>query len=388
MKAISIIVPVFRGKAYIKHIIAQLEQCMEQRDDWYMLELLLVNDDPSEPIESCFSEVIKIKVIETDKNRGIHGSRVRGLERCTGEYVLFLDQDDYIRPEYFESQLSHLKNADAVVCKLLHEGRQFYDTRMPFEKVITKEFIISVRNSIISPGQVLIRKSHIPKTWTEARLKNNGADDWLLWLCMLGGGAKFALNPEILFEHVVDGGNESMNVVHMIASEKEIYEVLASSGILPLEDLKRLETAIRMVADEHIRMLSKFQKMFFVYDDWMKLQEQKQYISDYLIKLGICRVALYGDSYIGKRLFYNLQENGVEVGYFIDRNAKYLEERIPVYLPEEGLPPVDLIIICLVEGTEAIKADLSALSDTKICSITELLADMKGKSFLRDISEK
>lgn len=388
MKKISIIVPVFHGRKYIDHMITQIKKCAEKGENIYTLELLLVNDDPAEKIGCLVSEDIIIKVVETDINRGIHAARVRGLERCTGDYVLFLDQDDRIRPEYFESQLPYLENADAVVCRLLHEGRQFYDARMPFEQVITRDFIISVRNPIISPGQVFIKKTQIPEIWKEAGLKNNGADDWLLWLCMLGGGAKFALNPEILFEHVVDGGNESMNVVHMIASEKEIYEVLASSGILPLEDLKRLETAIRMVADEHIRMLSKFQKMFFVYDDWMKLQEQKQYISDYLIKLGICRVALYGDSYIGKRLFYNLQENGVEVGYFIDRNAKYLEERIPVYLPEEGLPPVDLIIICLVEGTEAIKADLSALSDTKICSITELLADMKGKSFLRDISEK
>lgn len=388
MEHISIIVPVFHGRKYIDLIITQLRECVEKSNGSYTLELLFVNDDPAEKIGHFVSEDISIKVIETDTNRGIHAARIRGLERCAGEYVLFLDQDDYIKPEYFESQLSHLKNADAVVCKLLHEGRQFYDTRMPFEKVITKEFIISVRNSIISPGQVLIRKSHIPNAWTEAKLKNNGADDWLLWLCMLGGGAKFALNPEILFEHVVDGGNESMNVAHMIASEKEIYEVLASSGILPLEDLKRLETAIRSVADEHIRMLSKFQKMFFVYDDWMKLQEQKQYISNYLIKLGICRVALYGDSYIGKRLYYNLQENGVEVGYFIDRNAKYLEERIPVYLPEEGLPSVDLIIICLVEETEAIKADLSALSDTRICSITELFADMKTKCFLEGVSEK
>ena len=82
--------------------------------------------------------------------------------------------------------------------------------------MITRDFIISVRNSIISPGQVLIRRDKIPAVWKNTRLSNNGADDWLLWLCMLGAGAELALNPEILFEHVVEGENESINAVHMI----------------------------------------------------------------------------------------------------------------------------------------------------------------------------
>lgn len=377
MKKISVIVPIFHGRKYIDRMIAQVKKCAEKKENRYTLELLFVNDDPAEKIGHLVSEDISIKVIETDTNRGIHAARIRGLERCMGEYVLFLDQDDYIKPEYFGSQLPYLESADAVVCQLLHEGRQFYDTRMPFEQVITRNFIISVRNPIISPGQVLIRKNRIPSVWKKAMLKNNGADDWLLWLCMLGEKAKFALNPEILFEHVVDGGNESMNVSHMMESEQEIYEVLASSGIFSSGDLKKLKAAIQAAANEHIRILSKFQKMFFIYDDWMKLQEQKQYISDYLRKVGICSVAIYGDSYIGKRLHCSLQGNGVEVRYFIDKNADYLEERIPVYLPEEGLPSVDLIIICLVDGTESIREDLSQLSDAKIYSITELLADMK-----------
>ena len=196
MERISVIVPVFHGRKYIDSMIAQIEKCAVMCCGGYSLELLFVNDDPDEPIGARASEKVEIKVIETDVNRGIHGARVRGLERCTGDYVLFLDQDDRIAREYFVSQLAHLGDADAAVCKLLHEGRQFYDMRMPFEQVITREFIISVRNPIISPGQVLIRKNKVPVVWKESRLRNNGADDWLLWLCMLGTDSVFACNPE------------------------------------------------------------------------------------------------------------------------------------------------------------------------------------------------
>ena len=88
-------------------------------------------------------------------------------------------------------------------------------------------------------------------------------------------------------------------------------------------------------------------------------------------------VAIYGDSYIGKRLYYRLQKNGIQVRYFIDRNAAYLEEKIPVYLPQAGLPSVDLVLISLAEAEESIKAELETMTETRICSITDLLASMK-----------
>lgn len=379
MEYISIIVPIYHGRKYIDGMTAQIEECALTAMDKYALELLFINDDPTEPIGVRSSEQITIKVIETDINRGIHGARARGLEHCTGDYVMFLDQDDRIWPEYFASQLFHLGGADAVVCKLLHENRQFYDTRMPFEQVVSREFILSVRNSIISPGQVLIRKEKIPAAWRDTKLKNNGADDWLLWLCMLGAGAEFALNPEILFEHVVEGSNESINAAHMMASEQEVYDVVSSAGIFSQEELEKLREAVLAVSEDHIRLLSKFQKMFFIYDDWMKQQEQGRYIHEHLKNAGVGSVAIYGDSYVGKRLYYCLQKNGVEVRYFIDRNAAYLEEEIPVYLPQADLPPVDLILISLVEAQEAIRGELAALTTAQISSITELLAAMKNE---------
>ena len=379
MKNVSVIVPIFHGKKYIDSMIAQLEKCAETGCGEFLLELLFVNDDPREPIGDVSSDLIAVKAIETDENRGIHGARVRGLAACTGDYVLFLDQDDRIMPDYFSSQLRHIGDGDAVVCKLLHEGKQFYDTRMPFEQVITREFIISVKNPIISPGQVLLRKEKIPKVWKDIKLKNNGADDWLLWLCMLAEGRKFALAPEVLFEHVVEGNNESINAGHMIESERELYQVIAENRILTGGELEKLHVAVQNVESEHIKLLSKFQKMFFVYNTWMELHEQGIYLEDYLEHQGVRSVAIYGFSYIGKRLSYSLGSGKVAVKYFIDMNAEYLqEESIQIYKPDAPLPSVDMIIISLVEWTDSIRSTLTALSEAKLCTVTELFEDMRN----------
>lgn len=379
---ISIIVPIYHGKKYIENIIRQIQACAGHGEGKYTLELLFINDDLDECLGSiCLGsdpKHIKIKAIETDRNRGIHGARVRGLAYCTGDFVLFLDQDDHIREEYLSSQLAHLEQADAVVCRLLHEGKQFYDTRMPFEQVITREYMISVRNPIISPGQVLIRKDRIPESWKNAELQNNGADDWLLWLCMLAEYRTFALNDDILFEHIVAGENESFNAGHMIASEQELYRVIADQGIFNGHELHALGEAIDNAARDHIKVLHKFQKMFFVYNTWMALQEQGIYIEDHLKRNNISNIAIYGCSYIGKRLYHSLAKTDICVDYFIDMNADYLECESKIYRPDRQLPPVDLIIICLVDGVVGIAENLSRLSGARVCGITELLDEMKA----------
>ena len=377
MENISVIVPIFHGIKYIDKMIAQLEKCMEKSRNRCAIELLLVNDDPSEQIGAFSSEKINVKVIETDRNRGIHGARVRGLNYCTGDYVLFLDQDDIICPDYFNSQLVYLNNKDAVVCKLLHEGRQYYDNRTPFEKVINREFMIGCRNPIISPGQVLLKKNRIPKMWTDIVLKNNGADDWLLWLCMFSEGSEFAQNPNLLFEHVVEGQNESVNIQHMENSENELYEIVAANGILTGQELENLHDTIKNVAAGRVGTLIKFRRMFFVYDSWLRLMEQDISISEYLLKRGIKSIAVYGDNQIGKRLYHALKKEGICVRYFIDMNAEYLEEEIPVYMPVAPLQNVDMVIISLVESIDSIRKTLSGLLGTKIYGITELIEEIE-----------
>ena len=58
-------------------------------------------------------------------------------------------------------------------------------------------------------------------------------------------------------------------------------------------------------------------------------------------------------------------------------NADFLEGEIAIYRPDMQLPAVDMIIICLVDGIESITGSLSAVSQARICGITELLEEMK-----------
>ena len=228
------------GKPMYRHL---LERLIEIKDRYNKLknasiELILYNDSPDEEVN--LSEIktdYQLKLIQPKYNRGIHAARVEGLKNANGTYVLFLDQDDIIHEDYLYSQLNGIGDNDAIVCRLENNNKQHYNDSFVFEKVVSKEFMINKWCSIVSPGQVLIRRQSIPQIWEDNLLSNNGADDYFLWILMFMQGNKFALNQNILFKHVLNGSNTSSDTNKMMDSELEMLGILHDNHILDDEQM-------------------------------------------------------------------------------------------------------------------------------------------------------
>lgn len=381
MYTVSVIVPIYHGKKYIANIIAQAENCVALLDGNHSVELVLVNDAPDEILGEYCSEKVHIKVIETDINRGIHGARVHGLSQAFGEYILFLDQDDLIAPEYLQSQLATIGDADAVVCRLIHAGKQFYNHTFPMEEIINLEFTLSKGTPMISPGQVLIKKDAIPEFWKSNIMQNNGADDWFLWICMMKEGNQFAVNQEILFEHVVDGKNASMQALKMHRSEKEVLEKLKKHPLMSKADIEVFQNTVQNTLERYLIWLEKYQALSVLCDRWLGLKEKRQRISSYLMGKGIRTVAIYGVTDAGRRLYEELKEDGIEVVYYIDRNAPFLTEEIPVYPLKQGLPAAELVVISLVQYEKEIARDLQSVGMQRIVTIFDLIGETERRYY-------
>ena len=371
---VSIIVPIYQGKKYIPKLIKMAEMCQEKAQNQQGIELILSNDDPHEKIEeSLFSDTITIHILNTEINRGIQAARIRGLEAANGDFVVFLDQDDILYPDYINSQLSHLGDADTAVCRCIHENQQFYNADRKFEEVISKGYMMQKGNPIISAGQVLIRRTSVPKVWTENIMKTNCADDYLLWLCMMAQGAKFALNQDILFEHVVHGNNLSLDSRRELSSLEEMCDILSQNSVFDERGMKQIRSMCQHVLSERIGLLEKFREMFFVLNKMAVCKEAGYTVGKYLQSQGIHRVCIYGAGYIGKRLAGELKECNIETAFFIDRNAHYLTEEIPVYRLEEAPKEVDAVIISLVQNYDSVRNELRTKYKTKIYAIREII---------------
>ncbi len=370
------IVPVYKGKKYIKGLINQLEICTEAAGGAVKTELVLVNDDPGDRINDCCpSQRIDVQAIETDRNRGIHGARTRGLQYSTGEYIVFLDQDDKIYPNYLKSQLSSIGIGDAVVCRAVNEGRQFYNHDIKFEEAVSFSHMCKKGNGILSPGQVLLRRSAISTVWKDNILRQNGADDWLLWLCMMNENKIFSLNQEVLYEHVIDGSNYSESTLGMYESEKEVYEVIKNSKCFSEERLGQLRQAVENGIETRLKELDRLKSIAATYDKWLSVNTPNDVIAIYLKKAGYSAIGIYGMGRIGMRLHYMLRTK-LRVVCFIDRNAAFLKSDIPICPLEDVPPQLDLIILTLVDKDDKLLKEISDKTKIPIKSMDNILRDI------------
>lgn len=379
MSNFSVIVPVYYGGKYIPDIIRQIESCREhlKREDY--IEILFVNDAPDAPLDlGWHSETVNISVINTDKNVGIHGARIKGIKRCTGDYVMFLDQDDKIVPEYFLSQMRKLGKCDAVVCKALNGGLEYYVDDAYFPNIPFKKFMLKEGNLILSPGQVLIKKEVIPDTWKENIMENNGADDWFLWICMLAEECCISLNENILFEHVLQGYNTSNNIMSMLHSEQEMLNIIYEKKILSDYDFGLLLKGICKKNRNRTQRLYLEKEKLDCLTKWIRLKEKNVNLIDYLLRSGFQRISVYGCGVLGE-FVYNELNTAIRIKYFIDRNAKYIKKRIPVYSLDEHLPEVDCVILTLIGETENVERELKEKGMENILVLKNWVADMETK---------
>lgn len=101
MRKISFIVPIFNVERYIKVCVESI-----QSQTYENIEIILINDGSQDKCGEIIDEISqndsRIKVIH-QVNKGVSSARNAGLKVATGDYILFVDGDDYVDPDYATS---------------------------------------------------------------------------------------------------------------------------------------------------------------------------------------------------------------------------------------------------------------------------------------------
>ena len=113
MPKISVIVPIFNGEKYLCRCIDSI--LYQTFDDF---ELILINDGSSDNCAAICNEYMekdtRIKVIHQE-NRGVSAARNAGLDIANGDYISFVDSDDYVYPQYLEYLYRAIIESDADI---------------------------------------------------------------------------------------------------------------------------------------------------------------------------------------------------------------------------------------------------------------------------------
>ena len=115
MPKVSIIIPVYNTKNYLEKCLnSVINQTLED------IEIICINGgstDGSSIILNKFSKKDhRIKLIDLPQNQGVSAARNKGIDTATGEYIGFIDSDDFVDLDFFEKLYfkAKEKNADAA----------------------------------------------------------------------------------------------------------------------------------------------------------------------------------------------------------------------------------------------------------------------------------
>ena len=112
---VSVILPVFNVEPYI-------EKCLNSLQSQTIKELEFIFVDDKSPdgsiaiVEEAAKEDVRIRILYNEENMGPGPSRNRGIEIARGEYINFMDPDDYVASNFYEIlyNLAKQENLDAV----------------------------------------------------------------------------------------------------------------------------------------------------------------------------------------------------------------------------------------------------------------------------------
>lgn len=137
-KMISVIVPVYNCEKYIGRCV---ESIINQT--YRKLEILVINDGSTDGTEYIIEKYKKIdsriKYIK-HSNRGVAYTRKKGIEEAVGEYVVFVDADDYLELDYLESMVQFAGNNDIITTGYYKEYEGYSSTAL-FDKIPTAEYV-------------------------------------------------------------------------------------------------------------------------------------------------------------------------------------------------------------------------------------------------------
>lgn len=115
MPDLSVIVPVYNTEKYLR-------KCLDSLIHLEDTEIIIINDGSTDSSETIIKEYINKYaniVYYKKENTGIADTRNFGIERSTGNYILFVDSDDYIEPDLVSRLNSYMKdNVDVIKFKL------------------------------------------------------------------------------------------------------------------------------------------------------------------------------------------------------------------------------------------------------------------------------
>lgn len=217
MEKVSIIMPCYNDGAYIEEAV---DSVLKQTYD--NLEIIIIDDGSDdgytpEALRKLSNE--KIKIYHTDHLRPA-GARNYGIKMASGKYILPVDSDDRIEPDYVEKAVTILRDNSqigVVYCEADLFGERSGKWDLPCYSLET----------MLLDNIVFVTAMFYKEDWERVggfnTYMDSGMEDYDFWLSILALGKEIYQIPEILFHYRIKKISRTTQFMDNSVQVKEIY---------------------------------------------------------------------------------------------------------------------------------------------------------------------
>lgn len=203
---ISVIVPVYNTENYLEKCIRSI-----MNQTYKNLEIITINDGSTDNSLSILENLKKEDdriIIINQENMGVSKARNKGLDYVTGEFIGFVDSDDFLEEDMYEIMIKHLIEENADLCRI---KAFIYNREGGIEEISNDRKIYTYNNELeimnvylqnelkIAVWDKLFRKSAVENIRFDSSLFNE--DAVYVWEACLNS-RKVVMDTKQLYHHI------------------------------------------------------------------------------------------------------------------------------------------------------------------------------------------
>lgn len=233
---VSVIVPIYNTEKFLEKCIESiLNQTLEE------IEIILINDgsaDNSHKICQEYAEKNKNRIrYINNKNIGCSATRNLGIELAQGEYIAFVDSDDYIDKEMYEEMYEEAtsKNYDVVISGIIYEGNEKRIEIVCPKKIKKTYDWLKLDRKIANPVNKIFKKDKIIMEKINFITKSHNGEDLLFCFKIMLNTVKISAIEKAYYHYVFHKNNSIYNLnkrLGIFIVFNELYDYLFKNNYL------------------------------------------------------------------------------------------------------------------------------------------------------------
>jgi len=222
---VSVVIPLYNQKQYVGEAI---ESILNQT--YPNIEIIVVNDGST---DNPFSELKKYEkdiILINQENRGLAGARNTGIRNSTGEYLQFLDADDFLHREKIRLQLefSLLEDAEVSYCEIAQYNNDSRHTHLRYDGGVKDMFsnLCNFWQTYPAPVHSLLIRRGLFSKFGLFDEELTACEDRYFLSKLAAAGVDFKYFPFIGGFRRLHEGNMNKNRLHIVENTIRYYKKL------------------------------------------------------------------------------------------------------------------------------------------------------------------